>query len=83
MKGAKIMEKIRNTKENVLKLLEAQSKSAWNRAKYAKEDGRMDVYRKEMSIMGEIESAIRLLTNQDYFQDIWNIYMNKEDENNG
>ena len=76
------MEKVKNTKENVLKLLKAQSKSAWNRAKYAKEDRRMDIYRKEMMIIGEIESAIHLLTNQDYFQDIWNIYMNKEDENN-
>ena len=73
------MKKIKNTKENVITLLKAQSKSAYNRAKYAKEDGRMDTYRKEMMIMGEIESAIGLLTNQD----IWNIYMNKEDENNG
>lgn len=34
MKGAKIMEKIRNTKENVLKLLEAQSKSALIKDRY-------------------------------------------------
>ncbi len=76
------MKKIRNTKENVIKLLKVKSDSAYGRAKFAKEDGQMDIYDEEMTLTCEIDNVINLLTNQDFFEKTWNIYMNREGKNN-
>ena len=65
---------VRNTRANVLALLKEEAKCTWDCADCALTDEESRRFRQEAMT---IESAIKYLTDNEYFQDIWKIYMGK------
>lgn len=79
MENTKTLEIIENTKENVVKLLNAIVDVSHSSADLHKEDPIFASFMRKRANC--YQDAIWLITDEGYFNDIWNIYFRKEGEN--
>lgn len=65
---------MKNTKQNVIKLLEAKHLNAKICANCLAEHVRTESAEYDIAMAIAYKEVIKLLTNADYFNDIWDIY---------